>query len=225
MKILIIVLIPLLLVLGSVRLLVTDQFLAYEYSKGSFPSDPFGFDRSQRIEYAGSNFRFVRENKPIEFLADQRLGEAPLYNSRELKHMQDVQDVYQVAWRVLQLSLGLFALAILFFIRRRETWPELGKALITGGLLTTGLIAVIGLLAVVAWQTWFIIFHQIFFEVGTWSFELSDTLIRLFPEKFWFDSALTISGISLAGGLAFALTGKILKRGSKGQSLIPNRSN
>jgi hypothetical protein len=32
-------------------------------------------------------------------------------------------------------------------------------------------------------------------------------LIRLFPEKFWFDAALTISGLSLAGGLLFALIG------------------
>jgi hypothetical protein len=38
-------------------------------------------------------------------------------------------------------------------------------------------------------------------------FNYSDTLIRLFPEKFWFDAALTISGLSLLGGLLLALTG------------------
>ncbi len=207
-NILTILLLPFALVLGSVRLLVTDRYLAYEYGKTSFPADPFGFDQSQRFIYASANFRFVRENQSIEALANQRLGDQPLYNLRELEHMQDVQDVYQVAWRVWQFSFGLILLAVLLFAWRRETRPALGNALIAGGLLSASLITLIGLLAVVAWQTWFVAFHQVFFTPGTWSFETSDTLIRLFPEKFWFDAALTSSGLSLLGGLLLAMIGK-----------------
>jgi hypothetical protein len=33
----------------------------------------------------------------------------------------------------------------------------------------------------------------------------------LFPEKFWFDAALTISSLSLAGGLLLVLAGWRLK--------------
>jgi integral membrane protein (TIGR01906 family) len=208
LKISIILLIPILLVLGSVRLLVTDQYLAWEYSKASFPKDPFGFDLPQRLTYASANFRYVRENQPADALAEQRLGELPLYNERELKHMNDVQDVYQAAWRTWQIAFGLFALAVLRLIWRRETRPELGIALAAGGLLTAGLIAITGFLAIAAWQVWFVAFHQVFFAPGTWTFSPSDTLIRLFPEKFWFDAALTISGASLVGGLFFALIGK-----------------
>lgn len=207
----VILLIPLLLALGSVRLLVTDRYLAFEYGKASFPNDPYGFERSQRLEYAGSNFRYVRENKPVEYLAGQMLGASSLYNTRELEHMQDVQNVYQAAWKVWQIALGLFALSIVWGLRRRETWPELGRALITGGLFTAGLIAGVALVAVIAWQAWFTAFHQVFFAAGTWTFETSDTLIRLFPEKFWFDAALTISGLSLAGGLLLAWIGRKLK--------------
>ena len=43
---------------------------------------------------------------------------------------------------------------------------------------------VIGLLAVVAWQAWFVAFHEVFFAPGSWTFNYTDTLIRLFPEKF-----------------------------------------
>jgi len=38
-------------------------------------------------------------------------------------------------------------------------------------------------------------------------FSYSDTLIRLFPVEFWFDATLTISVLSLAGGLLLALIG------------------
>lgn len=204
---LITLLIPALLVLGSVRLLITDGYLSYEYGKASFPADPFGFDRSQRLAFASANFRYVRENQPIDALARLRLGKQPIYNERELKHMQDVQRIYQVAIRIWYFTLGFFLLATLALLWQVETRSVLLAALQAGGLLTVGIVAVLGILAVVAWQVWFVAFHQILFTPGSWSFNPSDTLIRLFPEKFWFDAALTISGISLTGGLLFALVG------------------
>jgi len=74
-------------------------------------------------------------------------------------------------------------------------------AIQSGGLLTSGLILAIGLLAVFAWQFWFQTFHLFFFKPGSWLFSYSDTLIRLFPLKFWFDATLAISLFSFAGGL------------------------
>ncbi len=207
LQILLTVLLPVLLALGSVRLLITDEYLAFEYGKASFPADPFGFDRSQRLAYASVNFRYVRDNQPIDSLAELRLGDRPIYNARELEHMQDVQRVYQTAMRIWHLALGLSLLAGLALARQMETRPALYSALQRGGLLTVGMIAVTGVLAVIAWQVWFVAFHQVFFAPGSWSFSTSDTLIRLFPEKFWFDAALTISGLSLAGGLLLALVG------------------
>lgn len=207
LQIIITLLLPVLLVLGSVRLLITDEYLAFEYGKASFPADPFGFDRSQRQAYAGINFRYVRENQPVDALAGLLLGDQPIYNTRELKHMQDVQKVYQTTMRIWHFALGLSLLAGLALAWQVEARPALLAALRSGGLLTVGMIAVVGLLAVIAWRVWFVAFHQVFFAPGTWSFSTSDTLIRLFPEKFWFDSALTISTISLAGGLLLALSG------------------
>lgn len=212
LQILITLLIPVLLALGSVRLLVTDRYLAFEYGKTSFPADPFGFDQSQRLEYASTNFRYVRENQPVEVLASQQLGAQPLYNARELNHMQDVQSVYQVAMWVWRSALVLSLLAVLALVWQAESRPALFAALRAGGLLAVGLISAVGALAIIAWRVWFVAFHQVFFAPGTWTFTASDTLIRLFPEKFWFDAALTISGLSLAGGLLLALVGWRFKR-------------
>jgi integral membrane protein (TIGR01906 family) len=159
------------------------------------------------VAYASANFRYVREGQPIEALAAQRLGDLPLYNERELKHMQDVQNVYELMGWVWQIALIMLALAVFTLAWRVETRPALAAGLKWGGLLTLVLIGGLGLLAVVAWQFWFVAFHQIFFAPGTWTFNEWETLIRLFPNKFWFDAALTISGLSLIGGLLAALIG------------------
>ncbi|HKZ82183.1 MAG TPA: hypothetical protein VJ793_00835 [Anaerolineae bacterium] len=94
----IVILPPFVLVLGAIRLVATDTYLALEYGKADFPPDRFGFDTAQRLAYASANLRYVREGLSIDALTDQRLGDTPLYNSRELKHMQDVQRVYQAVW-------------------------------------------------------------------------------------------------------------------------------
>jgi hypothetical protein len=86
---------PLVLVLGAVQLLVTDQYLAFEYGKGTFPPDLYGLSQAQRLDYASANFRFVREAQPLATLAGQQLEGRPAYNAREVGHMQDVQTVFQ----------------------------------------------------------------------------------------------------------------------------------
>ncbi|MFU8770969.1 MAG: TIGR01906 family membrane protein [Anaerolineales bacterium] len=212
LQILIILSLPILLVMGFVRLLITDQYVAFEYAKTSFPADLFGFDQSQRLAYASANFRYVRENQPVDALARQQLGGQPLYNERELKHMQDVQNVYRASMRVWYFALGLTLLVSLALAWKVDTRRALFAAVQTGGLVAAGLVLGIGFLAVIGWQVWFVAFHQVFFAPGTWTFNTSDTLIRLFPEKFWFDAALTISVMSLAGGLLLTLIGWRYKR-------------
>jgi integral membrane protein (TIGR01906 family) len=53
----------------------------------------------------------------------------------------------------------------------------------------------------------FVGFHRIFFEGDTWLFRYSDTLIRLFPERFWRDAfvfavVLTVGGAGLTHWIA-----------------------
>ena len=44
-------------------------------------------------------------------------------------------------------------------------------------------------------------FHRIFFEGDTWLFLYSDSLIRLFPERFWQDVFLAIGGLCIGMAL------------------------
>ena len=201
LKVIISLLIPLLIILGSVRLLATKQYLAFEYSKADFPEDPFGYDSIQRLNIAGANLRFLNQNRPLADLAGQEQNGEPIYNERELKHMQDVQNVFQAAWRVWQIALIVVAVSGLALTVRKGARQALASAVTAGGTITTGLIVVVGLAAIIAWRAWFVFFHKVFFAAGTWTFNFTDTLIRLFPEKFWYDAALTITGLSLIAGI------------------------
>jgi integral membrane protein (TIGR01906 family) len=64
-------------------------------------------------------------------------------------------------------------------------------------------VALVALLAYVLlnFNNFFTNFHRLFFEGGSWMFSYSDTLIRLFPIRFWSDVALIIGCGSLLEGL------------------------
>jgi integral membrane protein (TIGR01906 family) len=206
LKTLLVLLIPILLVLGSVRLLATDAYLAFEYGRTSFPPDSYGFTSQQRFILASTNIHYVRAHLPNDELSKQTLNGVPVYNEREVTHMADVKAVFQVILRVWQVGFILFLLLGFVFWEKGERMA-LASALQSGGLLTSGTILTIALLAIFAWQTWFDLFHRFFFVPGSWLFAYSDTLIRLFPVEFWFDATLTISILSLIGGLIIAFIG------------------
>jgi hypothetical protein len=81
-----------------------------------------------------------------------------------------------------------------------------GGWLIVGLAVTIGLIVVIGIAVNpnVFWN-FFTGFHTLFFEGDSWMFLYSDTLIRLFPIRFWQDAFLWAALLALAGGIGLAL--------------------
>lgn len=207
-RILLALLIPLIVIIGAVRLLMTDQYLAFEYGKSSFPPDAYGFTPQERFDLASTDVHYVSAHLPEDALGRQTLEGAPVYNSREVAHMADVRGVFQSVLRLWHLSLVLsLFLAVLLW---QTGTPELiVPAVQAGGLLTAGLITGIASLAIFAWATWFDLFHRLFFAPGSWLFAYTDTLIRLFPVEFWFDAVVTLGLISLAGGLLLALAGAL----------------
>ena len=65
-----------------------------------------------------------------------------------------------------------------------------------------GLLGVIGLFAIISFWNFFTFFHSLFFKGDSWLFLYSDTLIRLFPMRFWQDVFLLVGLITLISSLA-----------------------
>ncbi len=193
-------------------------FYIFEYHTPGFPADPYGFTTEERIHWARYAVDYLRYHRDISYLADLRFPEGEqipepscgfvddcsrLYNDRELQHMVDVQRVVDGALRVWQISLlGLLALGVWAW---KGGWPdEFRRAAGRGGLWTAGFSAFIILFVLVGFGVIFVWFHEIFFASGTWVFYYSDTLIRLFPERFWRDAFLFVAGVPALAGVLLA---------------------
>ena len=207
LRVFLILLLPIVIITAAVSRLVTDQYLSFEYSKASFPPDSFGFTKQQRFILASTNIHYVRAHLPSDELSKHTVNDVPVYTSREVSHMADVRAVFQSLFQVLRGALVLLVSIGLILWQKKERLV-LSYALQWGGLLTCGVILLIAVLASFAWQSWFSAFHFFFFEPGSWLFSYSDTLIRLFPVKFWFDATLTISLLGFVGGLLMVLIGR-----------------
>jgi integral membrane protein (TIGR01906 family) len=95
--------------------------------------------------------------------------------------------------------------------------PIVATTLLKGGLFTLGLLAAIASFMVISWGQFFTTFHRIFFEGDTWIFPRSDTLIRLFPNRFWIDIGATIVGLLVVQSLAVSAGSWIWRRKIAGQ--------
>jgi integral membrane protein (TIGR01906 family) len=193
---------PVFFVLTGVRLVATETFLRIEYNRPGFPDDRFGFSKEDRLHYAPYAVEYLRNDADISYLGDLTFENGmPLYNARELHHMQDVKAVTQAAFTVHVVLSVLYSGAIVALAWKRETRPALRQGLSGGGIFTIMLIISLAIVIFANWDFFFDNFHAIFFEGNSWQFNTSDTLIRLFPEQFWFDAAMTIGGFTIFGAL------------------------
>jgi integral membrane protein (TIGR01906 family) len=209
-------LIPLALIGTALRILLSPFFFNIEYRMPYFPADEYGFTQQDRLRWAPFAVDYLINNADISYLGDLKFENgSPLYNERELTHMADVKNVVRGALNVWYISLAIFAL--LAILAWRGDWVyEFINGLRRGGMWMIGLAVSLGLIAGIGiaispnvfWQ-FFTFFHSIFFEGDSWLFYYSDTLIRLFPIRFWQDAFLWAAILALGGGagLAFGLKG------------------
>jgi integral membrane protein (TIGR01906 family) len=204
-------LLPLALTFLGLRLLLTQAFPEIEYRMPGFPADEYGFNLQDRLKWSRVSVDYLLNSADISFLGELTFPDgSSLFNDRELSHMQDVKRVVQpvlwVAYGVwfLVLGIGLWA-------RFGGWWLEFVRGIKRGGWLTVGIVAAIGLFAAISFWQFFTIFHALFFSGDSWQFLFSDTLIRLFPMRFWQDAFLFAGAVDVLGGLALGL-GLLRKR-------------
>jgi len=209
-QLVIILALPIFLVLTNVRLLMSDAYLRYEYGKPSF-SKPQRFTVEERMAFARASVNYLLADAGIETLRDLADDSGPIYNERELRHMEDVKVLTKKAFP-LQLLLGVFLLVLVggMIYLGDEFRRAALRGLVGGAVLAWVILVGLTLLVVLNFNWFFTQFHLIFFEGDTWLFLATDSLIRLFPPQFWFDASLIIGLLTLAqtavlGGVAWFL--------------------
>jgi integral membrane protein (TIGR01906 family) len=207
------ILMPVLLVLTNVRLLLTHSFVEIEYRTPAFPADPYGFTREDRLHWSLLSLDYLLNDSGIEFLGDLHFADGtPIYNERELRHMSDVKQVVIGALRVWLVSLvGVIGLSLVqwFVWSKRAAVDGLRR----GSILTLIVFTILAVGVAAAFGPVFVEFHHIFFQGDTWLFSYSDTLIRLFPERFWQDAFIFLTLASLVeAGVVFWLSRRWLSK-------------
>lgn len=197
---------PLLLVLLNARVFMSNIYLRWEYNRRNFPEDPYGFTTEERLEYGSQGLAYLFNNEGPEFLSGLTFADgSPLFNAREVSHMQDVKNVTR---RLSRFGYGLIAgylTCVVLLAVKPGTRPLLFSGLLVGSMLTVALI-VLGLVVTATSFNWlFTQFHGLFFEGNTWIFPHSDTLIRLYPEQFWIDAFALVFGGALLQALILAV--------------------
>lgn len=199
---LITLLVPVTLTLSAVRLMLTPLYIQWEYNLPNFPADRYGFTKQDRLYWGNITRQYLLNSDGISFLADLRFPDGqPVYNERELRHMVDVKVTLSRTLQVWITSLVLL-LGLGIWAWYDAWWQDFTRGVRRGAWVTVGLLVAILVFVLFLFEPFFIAFHNVFFDPGTWMFLWSDTLIRLFPEKFWQDIFILVGGLSLGGALA-----------------------
>ena len=137
-------------------------------------------------------------------------AERELFNDKEMHHMRDVK---RLVWGVYLLAAVSAAyllanIAVGFASRRSAYLPTLACRAAWGGGVTVALLILFGLLATVAFDALFLLFHRISFANDFWQLDpRKDYLVLLFPQNFWFDATLWFALRAIGAGAALALVG------------------
>jgi integral membrane protein (TIGR01906 family) len=209
---LLVLMLPVSLVVLNVWIATGRWFVRWEYGKAGFPADR-GFTLEERTRLAEVCVEYLATGADISLLADLKLPDGEdAFNERELEHMADVQYVYRRTLTVGVVVALVWGSGMVVLFASGDSREHAINAFLGGGLFTLGLLVAVGAFMAVSWHHFFTVFHRIFFEEGTWMFLRTDTLIRLFPERFWMDVAVIIVGLLISEAIMVTAVGWGLKR-------------
>lgn len=200
--------IPFITLAIAVRAVASGVFLKFEYfHRPGFPGDDYGFSAADRLHFGSYTVDYLYNADSKRYLADIVAGNGvPVFNDAEIAHMADVKGLIQLL--ILVAVIGLIGAVFAGLYLSRTHGPGLRIGMRWGAILTLASVLILGILALIGWESFFRGFHQLFFSAGTWEFYIDDSLIRLFPQTFWMDAGiaagliiLLISGLLI--GLSF----------------------
>lgn len=187
---------PVVLVLTNVRIMMTSSFARWEYAKPDFPN-PTIVPVKARQPIVDTTLDYVKGAGDESLIADLTFDDGRrVYNEREVRHLIDVRVLVRQT-SIVHIVGGLILLLAAGFLVWTGRGEAAARALATGAGLTVALIGAIGIVAAFAFRFFFVQFHLTFFKGDTWLFPGTDTLIQVFPEKFWFDVSLLIVLLTL----------------------------
>jgi len=213
---------PILLLTGSIGGVVNSLWLYQSGFEKYNVSQTTGLAESELEVAARGLISYFKSGDEYISLTVEKDGEPfVVFNQREVIHLKDVKGLIQLDYR-LALGMLIYVLAyagVSLFWRRRTYWRRLAWGVVVGSGISLALLLALGIGTLLNFEQLFFQFHLISFTNELWLLDpTKDYLIMLFPQGFFYDTALFCGGIT--AGLAVILggvCGVYLKR-TKGQT-------
>jgi integral membrane protein (TIGR01906 family) len=194
------VFVPVILLVNGVGLIAHGWFVRVEYAR--LPADRYGMTKDERIRLAEDSLDAV-----VPWGDSTRaLGEE--FSAREVRHLGDVRT----------LLLALFAahaagvLALTALALHRGTRAVVWLALRIGIGLTLAIAVFVAIFVAVSPVGFLGGFHRFFFSGDSWRFAEQDTLRRLFPDRFWAETAVVLGALTAAQAAAIGAVLRFRRR-------------
>ena len=200
---------PVTLVTTNVRF-AADEGRIYEYGFDKYDVEArTGFPKDE-ISRVGEELRryFNNDEETISVLVEEGGQEVSFFNARETAHLRDVKDLFQITFRVQELSIAfVFTYVVGVFIWAREgSLRRLATQVLAGSLVAIAVILALGGVALLGFDRAFEQFHFIAFSNDLWRLDpRTDHLIQMFPEDFWFDVSMLVGLLTIAEAAVLAL--------------------
>ena len=205
---LVVIAVPLFLMAASVAWAVNDPGL-YRRGFEKYNIAVYTGIAEEDLNRVGADLRryFNSSEEPLRVVVPVYGMERELYNRREVDHMRDVKGLVRGTYVVALVTL-LYLLLFKGIGYYRGRWAfawRMARLGLWGGLLTLGIVALVGLFALVGFDSLFLLFHRISFANDLWQLDpRTDYLLIMFPLGFWFDATMRVALTTIAGAVLLA---------------------
>lgn len=116
-------------------------------------------------------------------------------------HFEEVRRIFHAMQYAMIICGALTVFAFVFTIRKRILSYRLWT-----GIFTIALPSVVGIMAALSWDSFFVLFHRIMFNNDYWIFDAAtDPVITILPDGYFLHCLIMIVAIALALAAAFIL--------------------
>ena len=210
---------PLMLLTAGIAVAANCSWL-YQYGFDKYDvGSTTGLDDDQLEKAANGLIGYFNSDEETISLTVLKDGQPfELFNEREVAHIKDVKDLFQLDYWILVGTLSyilVYACTYLFY-REKEYRPMLARSALYGSALTLILMLVVGLGALLNFDEFFWQFHLISFDNNLWQLNpATDYLIMLFPQGFWYDATIFCALVTTGGAIITGTTGWLYLRKSR----------
>lgn len=208
---------PLFLMTAGINLAVNTPFL-YSYGFEQYSvAETTGISDAELKKAALELREYFASSEELPSITVEKEGaDFELFNEKEKIHLKDVKDLFKLNYLVFMLSFILIAVYGLsaLLMKDKGIAALFKKGMFFASGFTLAAIIIVMILALLDFNGFFYRFHELAFTNDFWLLNPNtDYLIMMFPQGFWYDSAITIGGFVTGGALIIGTVSYLAMRG------------